>query len=94
MKYGLPSVLDWCPKSHLCCTSAVLYVEPDSGNYCMSQDCHDLSYYATKFLASNSKLFFLTGRYILPSDFVLDRIFLISTIVDANSTPNTMHHSV
>ena len=75
VKYGLPSVLDWCPKPHLCCTSAVLYVEPDSGNRCMSQDCHDLSYYATKFLAPNSKLFFSHRKIYFAMVWILNYFF-------------------
>jgi len=73
--------------------SGVFYVEPDSGNHCVHQDCHDLNYYVTKSLESNSKLFFLPGRYILQSDFVmsrLNRISLIGTSAAANSTPNTI----
>ena len=93
----------WSMECHLCLISVlsltcaaqtgVFYVKPDSGNHCVHQDCQDLNYYVTKSLESNSKLFFLPGRYILQSDFIisrLNRISLIGTSAATNSTPNTI----
>ena len=80
-------------------TFAVVYhVKPDyDGDHdsignCPYQNCHNLNYYVNKSLNYFSELHFLSGEFILSSDFVIRDTLNISLVgsEDVNSVPNTI----
>ena len=77
--------------------AVIYYVKPDNGDYtsmsyCSYQNCHDLNYYMNKSLDHHSVLHFLSGEFILSSDFIIRDVHNVSIIgsKDDNSVVNTI----
>ena len=77
--------------------AVIYYVKPDNGDYtsmsyCSYQNCHDLNYYMNKSFDHHSVLHFLSGEFILSSDFIIRDVHNVSIIgsKDDNSVVNSI----